>query len=216
MVLLQGVSACLPVGGGGKRVHVLRSHMCGPDFWMELPFNYTDDDSGDAAFVKAMSFIRGRDAVEEYLACRMHPVFASVGFERVTYGVTPVKRLKLALPNFRVVHKDDKGDIQFLAMVEFEAQSVVGSYTRLEHDACMASLCNKGWLNRVFELAGVLYGPHPVHGTDAFTEASKKRKIDAAGKAPAGKTPVKHVKVPGKEKAESMKVVVPRTKSGSK
>jgi hypothetical protein len=28
-------------------MHVLRSHMCGLDFRMEPPFNYTDDDSGN-------------------------------------------------------------------------------------------------------------------------------------------------------------------------
>jgi hypothetical protein len=34
----------------------------------------------------------------------------------------------------------------------------------------------------VLELAGVAYGPRPVPGSDASTEVSKKRKMDAPGK----------------------------------
>jgi hypothetical protein len=34
-------------------------------------------------------------------------------------------------------------------------------------------------LNQVFEKAGVAYGPHPKPGTEASTEATKKRKADA-------------------------------------
>jgi hypothetical protein len=82
--------------------------------------------------------------------------------------------------------------------------------------ACMSDLHNKGRLNCVFELVGVLYGPRPMAGTDAFPEDSKKRKIDATGKTPVGKMPLKCVKAPGKKKAEPLKIVVSWTKSGSK
>jgi hypothetical protein len=80
----------------------------------------------------------------------------------------------------------------------------VGSYTHLEHDACITSLCNGGHLNHVFELAGVAYGPRLVPGSNAFTEASKKRKADATGKAPAKRT-----RASKKKKGESAKVVAP-------
>jgi hypothetical protein len=82
--------------------------------------------------------------------------------------------------------------------------------------ACMSDLHNKGRLNCVFELVGVSYGPRPMAGTDAFPEDSKKRKIDATGKTPVGKMPLKCVKAPGKKKAEPLKIVVSWTKSGSK
>jgi hypothetical protein len=44
-------------GGGGKAVHILRSYLCGLDFWMEPPFDCTDEDSGDVAFIKSTNFI---------------------------------------------------------------------------------------------------------------------------------------------------------------
>jgi hypothetical protein len=56
-------------------------------------------------------------------------------------------------------------------------------------------------LNYVFELARVTYGPHPVPGTDEFTEAVRKRKLDAAGKNLS-----KRLKAMGKKKMEATKV----------
>jgi hypothetical protein len=166
-------------GGGGGVIHILCSYLCSLDFQTEPPFNCVDEDSRDVAFVKATNFIGGRDAVEEYLASKMYPLCASVSFKRVTHGVTPVSRLKLPLPKFCTARKDD---VQFLVRVELEAEGVVVSYTHLKHDICMASLPNGGQLNWVFELVRVSYGPQPLPGTDAFIEASKKRKMDAAGK----------------------------------
>jgi hypothetical protein len=140
---------------GWKTVHVLCSHMCGLDFWTEPPFDYAVDDSRDIAFARATKF---QDVVEEFLACGKYPLVAGVSFDRVTDGVTPVSRLKLPLPKFVVIKKDDEDDVQFLARVELDFEGVVGSYTYLEHNACVASLCNEGCLNCVFELA---LGPSP-------------------------------------------------------
>jgi hypothetical protein len=58
--------------------------------------------------------------------------------------------------------------------VELGAENVVGSYDRAERDACVNALPNGGRLNRVFEKAGVTYGPRPKPGT----KAAKKRKAD--------------------------------------
>jgi hypothetical protein len=49
-------------------------------------------------------------------------------------------------------------------------------------------------------------------GTDAFAEATKKRKMDATGKAPW----VKHAKAPRKNKGEPVKVAAPQGKTGLK
>jgi hypothetical protein len=53
--------------------------------------------------------------------------------------------LKVPLPKFTAVRKDDdEDDVQFLARVELEAEGIVGSYTKPEHDACLAHVCNGG------------------------------------------------------------------------
>jgi hypothetical protein len=106
-------------------VHILRLHMCILDFRTEPP-HCPDDESRDIAFVKASSSIRSRDAVEEYLACEMHQLSASVDFRGITDGVTPVLRVRQPLPKFHAKHKEDEDDIQFLVRVELEAESVVG------------------------------------------------------------------------------------------
>jgi hypothetical protein len=107
---------------------------------LQPPFDCPDDESRGAAFIRDVSFIRGRDAVEEYLACGMYPVSTSVDFRVVTNGVTLVSRLKLPLLKFHAVRKVDEDDVQFLVRVELEAESVVRSYSRPEHDVCMAGL----------------------------------------------------------------------------
>jgi hypothetical protein len=101
--------------------------------------------------------------------------------------------------------------LKFFARIELDAEGIMGSYTCPEHDACIAGLPNGGRLNRVFKLTGVAYMPRPVPGSDAFTEASKKRKADAAGKAP-----VKHPRVSGKKKGESAKASASRGKASLK
>jgi hypothetical protein len=53
----------------------------------------------------------------------------------------------------------------------------------------------------------VTYGPPPVPGTDEFTEAVRKRKLDTAGKNP---------KAAGKKKMEPTKVAPSRGKASPK
>jgi hypothetical protein len=78
---------------------------------MEPPFDCPDDDSGDTAFIKAVSFIGGQDAIEEYLACGIYSLSVDVGFRRTTNIVTPVARLKLPLLKFHAMRKDDEDDV---------------------------------------------------------------------------------------------------------
>jgi hypothetical protein len=110
----------------------------------------------------------------------------------------------MPLPKFVDVRKDDEDNVEFLARVELEAKGIVRSYTHPEHDSCITNLHDRGHLNRVFELAEVAYGPWPELGTEEFTEASKKRRMDAAGKNPG-----KRVRALRKKKVETMKVIVP-------
>jgi hypothetical protein len=126
-------------------VHILRSYMCSLEFRTEPPFDCVDDDSWDVAFVQMTKFIGGRDAVEEFIACIMYPLAANVGFDRVATRTTPISKLKVLLPNFIVVRKDDnEDDVQFLVRVELEEEGIVGIYTKAEHDACLAHVLNRG------------------------------------------------------------------------
>jgi hypothetical protein len=51
----------------------------------------------------------------------------------VTTCVMPVSQLKVPLPKFVAIRKDDdKDNIQFFVRVELEAEGIVGSYTKPE------------------------------------------------------------------------------------
>jgi hypothetical protein len=49
--------------------------------------------------------------MEEFVACSMHPVATGVDFDKVATLVTPVSKLKVPLPKFVVVHKNDEDDV---------------------------------------------------------------------------------------------------------
>jgi hypothetical protein len=190
-------------------MHIMRSYMCSLEFQTEAPFDYVDDDSGDIAFIQATKFIGGRDAMEEFIACDMYPLATTISFDRVATRTTLVSKLKVPLPKFIDIRKDDnEDDVQFLVRVELEAEGIVGSYTKPKHDACLAHMRNGGQLNRVFELAGVTYGPRPMPGTEEFIKAVRKRRFDATGKKPS-----KRPKAAGKKKMEAMKVAPSRGKA---
>jgi hypothetical protein len=178
---------------------------------MDPSFNYANDNSGDVAFVQASKFIKGRDAVEEFIACGMYPLAVGVNFDRVATRMTPVSKLKVPLPKFTIVRKDDnEDDVQFLAWVELEAESIIGSYTKVLV-ASLAHVRNRGRLNHVFELARVAFGPHAMPGTDEFTEAVRKRNLDAAGTNPS-----KRLKAVEKKKMDVVKVAPSRGKASLK
>jgi hypothetical protein len=66
-------------------------------------------------------------------------------------------------------------------------------------------------LNHVFELARVAFGPRAMPGTDEFTEAMRKRNLDAAGKNPS-----KRLKAVEKKKMDAVKVAPSRGKASLK
>jgi hypothetical protein len=146
--------------------------------------------------------------MEEFVACGMHSLATSVGFDNMATLVTPVLKLKVPLWKFVAVHKDVEDDVQFLARVELDTEGIIGSYTRPEHEACVASLRNGGRLNMVFELADVAYGPRSDPGTEEFIEALKKRKMDAARKNLS-----KHARALRKKEVETVKAAMPLGKT---
>jgi hypothetical protein len=97
------------------------------DFMMEPPFECADDDSGDAAFVHAMSLIGGRDVVEEYLACAMFPLSANFSFVGIVDGETPLLNVVASLSEFPLARFEGESNDHFLVRVELDTENVVGS-----------------------------------------------------------------------------------------
>jgi hypothetical protein len=136
--------------------------MCALNFCTKPFVQDSVGDLNDDAFISACKNIGGRDAVEEFVSCGVWPLSAGVDFEQVKVNLTPVSQLKVPLPNVPLSREDGEDDAQILARVKQEARNIVGGYTRMKHEACIASLPNNGLLNRVLEVVGVAYGPCPV------------------------------------------------------
>jgi hypothetical protein len=109
-------------------------------FHMKPYFKCHHDDLSNEAFIWASKCIGGRDAVEEFVCCGVWPQAIGVNFEHVKVRETLVSKLKVPLPRFPLRRKDDEYDTEFLARVEQEARVIVGSYTRMEHEACIFGL----------------------------------------------------------------------------
>jgi hypothetical protein len=193
---------------GGKSVHAPRSHMSTLRFRTKPSYDCSSKELGDDTFIWSSKCIGGRDIVEEFMSCGVWPLATDVNFEQVKDDLTPILKLKVSLPRFPLSREDEEDDVKFLARVEQEVRVIVGSYTRTEHEACIAGLQNNGRLNRVLNLVGVAYGPHPVL---VSTEALKKRKVDATRKVLA-----KLLKACEKKKVETAKVAAAQVKGGLK
>jgi hypothetical protein len=55
-------------------MYTLYSRMSELDYAVEPKVECPDNDPNDASFVRATATIGGRDAVEEYVACKMYPL----------------------------------------------------------------------------------------------------------------------------------------------
>jgi hypothetical protein len=93
---------CRRCFGGGKSVYALHSWMGELDYVVDPEVECLDNDPNDTTFVRATVIIEGRDAVEEYTACKIFPLAASFGFGSVPLGTTPVSRVETPLPLFAV------------------------------------------------------------------------------------------------------------------
>jgi hypothetical protein len=112
---------------GGKSVHALHSWMSELDYAVEPKVECLDNDPNDAAFIQATATIRGRDAFEEYVACKMYQLAAGFGFESVPLGMTPVLKVDTALPLFAVGNVVVEHVDRVLVEIETEAEKVLGS-----------------------------------------------------------------------------------------
>jgi hypothetical protein len=149
-------------------LYALHSQMGELDFAVEPEVECPDNDSHDAAFVRATATIGGLDAVKEYVACRTYPLAASFSFESVALGTTPVSKGETALPLFAIGTVAAEHANHVLADVETEAKMVLGSFGSKEYDALVAvNIPNGGQLIQVLEQMGMPYAPHPIPGSDA-------------------------------------------------
>jgi hypothetical protein len=94
--------SCRPSSGGSKSVYALHLWMSELDYDVESDVECPDNDPNDVAFVRATSTIRGHDAVEEYVACKMYQLVVGFNFESVALGTTPILRVETPLPLFAV------------------------------------------------------------------------------------------------------------------
>jgi hypothetical protein len=119
---------CQRCSGGGKSVYALHSWMSELDYAVEPEVECLDKDPNDAAFVRATTTIGGRDAIKEYVACKIYPLAASFGFESVPLWMTPVLKVETPLPSFVVGTIAVEHANHFLAEVETEPEGVLGSF----------------------------------------------------------------------------------------
>jgi hypothetical protein len=122
------------------------------DYAVEPEVECPDNDRNNAAFIWATATIGGRDAVEEYVECKMNPLAVGFGFESMPLWTTPVLKVETPLPLFVVGTISAGHADQVLAEIETGAERVLGSFGPREYDALgMANIPNDGHLNRVLE-----------------------------------------------------------------
>jgi hypothetical protein len=172
--------------GRGKGIFALPSYMSKLEFMMQPSYQCPNDEAGDVAFIKATRAIRGRDAVEEFMACELFPLSASFELGEISEGETPVLKLTVPLPEFPIARRPGEKIDVFWPRVEISAVNIVSRYTHGEHKVCIETLPNRGRVNRVFMEAVVPYEPHLEPGSEACEEAAKKRKNDL-GTGPSAK-----------------------------
>jgi hypothetical protein len=129
-------------------VYTLYSWMSELDYAVEPKVECPDNDPNDASFVRATATIGGRDAVEEYVACKMYPLATGFGFESVPLGMTPMSKVESPLLLFAMGAIAARLADQVLAEIEMEVERVVGSFGPREYDTLkMAIILNTGRLN---------------------------------------------------------------------
>jgi hypothetical protein len=119
---------CVRSFGGGKSIYLLHSHMSALDYTFELEVECPDDDPNDVAFIRATTTIKGRDAVEEFVACKMFPLAFSFCFRDVAIGTTPVSNVRTPLSLFLMEPVSAWDAAQVLAEVEMVVEQYLGSF----------------------------------------------------------------------------------------
>jgi hypothetical protein len=95
------------------------------DFAVEPEVECPNDDPNDVGFVRATTTIRGRDSIEEYVACKIYPLAMGFGFKSVPVGMTHVSNIETCLPLFVVGTIAAEHTDHFLAEVEANTERVL-------------------------------------------------------------------------------------------
>jgi hypothetical protein len=117
----------------GKGNYPLSSMMTQLNYLTEAPSSYGPKDGNFAAFVEATSIIRGRDAVEEFLASDLWPLSEKFGFE-VKRKESPLLKVVVPMPQINTVIGADESGARFEARIINAANLLVGKYNVAEHN----------------------------------------------------------------------------------
>jgi hypothetical protein len=177
---------CVCSSGGRESIYILHSWMSALDYTVEPEVECPDNNPNDAAFVQWTATIRGRDTVEEFMACKMFPLASSFSFRDLAICMTPMSKIRTPLPLFPI-EAVSAGDVDhILAEVETDVERFLGSFRPREHDALMMMKHpNGGRLNRVLEQIGVAYAPRLLPDSEASQVAWDKRKVEVSKKSAA-------------------------------
>jgi hypothetical protein len=97
------------------------------DYVVESEVECLDDDTNDIAFIRATATIGGRDAVKEFMACKMYPLASGFIFRGVTIGSTLVSKVRNPLLVFPVEALSVESASRILAEVETRLKGSLGA-----------------------------------------------------------------------------------------
>jgi hypothetical protein len=109
------------------------------DYAVEPEVQCPDDDPNDAAFVRATATFEGRDAIEEYMACKTYPLEVETALRLFAVGTIAVSKVETALRLFAVGTIAAEHANRVLAKIETKAERVMGSFGPREYGALMAA-----------------------------------------------------------------------------
>jgi hypothetical protein len=135
-----------------------------------------DADPNDVAFIDVTATIGGRDAIKEFVACKMYPLGSGFGFKDMVVGTTPMSKVQTPLPVFPMGTAFVEGASHLLVKIETEAEKMLRSFGPKEYDTLSTvNLTNGGHLNRVFEQMGWLM----LHSHFPELKPSRRQKRNA-------------------------------------
>jgi hypothetical protein len=138
----------------GKGTYPLSCTMIPLNYSTEVTFECGPADANVAAFTEVASTIGGRNTVEEFLACGLWPLSEKFGF-KVEPKETPLSKVVVLMPQVTPIIGVQELGATFKTRIAKAASLLVGNYNISEHNAYKG--LRHGRLNRVFELASVLY-----------------------------------------------------------
>jgi hypothetical protein len=118
----------------GKRIYLLSSKMTELDYLTEVPSFCGPKDTNAAAFIEATSIIRGRDVVEEFLACDLWSLSEKFGFN-VESTKSPLSKVVVLMPQVTATIDKQEPVAKFEARIESVVNLLVGNYNVVEHKA---------------------------------------------------------------------------------